>query len=297
MTIPGIKEKTAATILAEIGPDMNPFPSSADLSSWAGVCPGNNRSAGKSKSSHIKRANKFLTAALVEAGWGAARKQGSAFRGQFTRWVKGVGKNKATIAICHSLLRVIYAVLKSGQPYREADTTAVQARQREYKVRYHARLLVQLGADPATVTALVEGMFDDGESVKEEQSRRVQEPGPTHNAVETPVPEGETHPRTAEQQTAEPTREPDPSPSGPTEADRSTQADRTARSSQTTPRAMKRRIARGVLGFRIRTAATTKSEYSNVKEPSDTQPSPARSKRKHATAKPKKRTTSSSPPT
>lgn len=77
LTIPGIKEHTAAGILAEIGSDMKPFSGGARLCSWGGICPGNNRSGGKSHSAHIKKANKFLLICLVEASWGAARYQGN----------------------------------------------------------------------------------------------------------------------------------------------------------------------------------------------------------------------------
>src|SRR5215469_8315667 len=88
MTIPGIKEAAAANILAEIGPDMTQFPTADQLCHWAGICPGNNRSAGKSKSSHIRKANKFLLAGLVESSWGAVRKEGSTFQRKFRRWIK-----------------------------------------------------------------------------------------------------------------------------------------------------------------------------------------------------------------
>jgi transposase len=126
MTIPGIRQTAAANILAEIGPFMEQFPDADYLCSWAGICSGNNRSAGKSKSSHIKKANKFLLAALVEAARGAARQQGSIFQRKFRRWVKELGKKKAVIAICRSLLRVIWSVLKNDRPYAESGTTVLK---------------------------------------------------------------------------------------------------------------------------------------------------------------------------
>jgi hypothetical protein len=74
----------------------------------------NNRTAGKSKSSHIKKANKFLLASLVEAAWGATRKKDSASQRRFYRWLWKLGKKKAVIAICHHQLKAVWSVLKSG---------------------------------------------------------------------------------------------------------------------------------------------------------------------------------------
>jgi transposase len=120
-TIPGVKEMTAATILAEIGPDMSPFESAKKLCSWAGLCPGNNRSAGKSKHSRIKKGNRSLLAALVQAGWAAAHTRDSVFQRKFHRWMRRLGEAKANIAIAHSVLKLVYAVLKTGRPYQEPD--------------------------------------------------------------------------------------------------------------------------------------------------------------------------------
>jgi transposase len=159
MTIPGIKEAAAANILAEIGPNMEQFPTAADLSHWAGICPGNNRSAGKSKSSHIKKANKFLLAALVESSWGAARKEGSTFQRKFRRWIKK-GPKVAGIAICHALLRVIWSVLKNDRPYVEPDDMVLENLERQKQIRHHARKLSEMGADEKTIKTLVEKLLE-----------------------------------------------------------------------------------------------------------------------------------------
>jgi transposase len=159
LTIPGIKQNVAPAIVAEIGPDMGQFASGDHLCSWAGICPGNNRSAGKSKSSHIKRANKFLLASLVEAAWAAVRTRDSAFQRKFHRWINKLGRKKALIAVARSLLRVIYCVLKEGKPYEEPNAVEMHAREREKQVRHHARRLRQLGADTAEVEQLVAGVL------------------------------------------------------------------------------------------------------------------------------------------
>jgi transposase len=160
MTIPGIQWIGAANILAEIGPNMDQFPTGDNLCSWAGICSGNNRSAGKSKSSHIKKANKFLLAGLVEAAWGAARKEGSVFQRKFRRWVKKLGVKKTSIAIGRSLLRVAWSVLKNDRPYVEPDNTVMKTLERQKQVRHHAHRLRQLGADQKTIEVPVEKLLE-----------------------------------------------------------------------------------------------------------------------------------------
>jgi transposase len=154
-TIPGIKEMTAASILAEIGADMSQFETAKKLCGWSGICPGNNRSAGKSKHSHIKKGNKFLLAALAEAGWGAARKRDSIFQRKFHRWVKRLGKKKANIAIAHSLLTVVYAILKEGRPYRAPDPKQMHEMERAKLIRHHSKRLRDLGADDELISQMV----------------------------------------------------------------------------------------------------------------------------------------------
>jgi transposase len=156
LTIPGVKEHTAATIMAEIGPDMKVFPTAGALCSWAGICPGNNRSAGKSHNAHIKKANLFLLIGLVEASWGAARTQQTKFQAQFQRWSRNLGKKKAVIAICHSLLRTIYAMLRDQQPYRDPEPVERAERERSKRIRHHAKRLRELGLDAETCEQLVE---------------------------------------------------------------------------------------------------------------------------------------------
>jgi Transposase IS116/IS110/IS902 family len=155
-TIPGIKEATGASILAEIGADMDQFETAKHLCSWSGICPGNNRSAGKSKHSRIKKGNKFLLAALAEAGWGAARTSGSIFQRKFHRWVTSrIGKGKANIAIARSLLTVVYAVLKQGRRYEEPDPKHIHELEKAKLIRHHSKRLRDLGADEELIAQIL----------------------------------------------------------------------------------------------------------------------------------------------
>ncbi|MGH7866210.1 MAG: IS110 family transposase [Candidatus Dormibacteraceae bacterium] len=163
-TIPGIKAMTAATILAEIGPDMSTFASAKHLSNWAGICPGNNRSAGKSKHSRIKKGNRFLLAALVQAGWAASHKQDSIFQRKFHRWMGRLGQAKASVAVAHNLLELVYVILKTGRPYQEPDPRRIHEREKEKLVRHHAKRLRQLGADEVLVGELVTRLNQQSEA-------------------------------------------------------------------------------------------------------------------------------------
>jgi transposase len=154
-TIPGVKEMTAASILAEIGPDMSQFETAKHLCSWAGISPGNNQSAGKSKHSRIKKGSKFLLATLVEAAWAAARKRDSIFQRKFHRWMRTLGEAKANVALARSLLEVAYVLLKERRPYQEPDPKQMHELEKARLVRHHAKRLRQLGADNELVEEVV----------------------------------------------------------------------------------------------------------------------------------------------
>ncbi len=180
-TIPGIKEMTAASILAEIGPDMSWFPSAKNLCGWAGICPSNNRSAGKSKHSHIKKGNKFLLAALAEAGWGAARSNGSLFQRKFHRWVKKLGDTKANVAIGHSLLTVVYVVLKEGRAYQTPDPKKIHEMERAKLIHHHSKRLRELGADGHLIGQMLEKLMapvDSGPEPKQTDPQRIVKTSP-----------------------------------------------------------------------------------------------------------------------
>lgn len=109
--IPGVGRETAEVIAAEVGLDMSAFPSAKHLASWAGMCPGNNESAGKRKSGRTRKGDRALRAALTEAGHAAAHKKGSYLQAQFRRLAARRGKKKAALAVGHSILVIVYHLL------------------------------------------------------------------------------------------------------------------------------------------------------------------------------------------
>lgn len=146
-TVPGLKERSAASILAETGADMQRFPSERDISSWAGVCPGNNRSAGKNKSNQTTGGNPWLRSALVECAWAAAAKKDCFLKDKFWRITTKSGGKKppAVMAVAHSVLILLYQVLSTGKPYQQKQTPAMSEQQKERLVRHHVRRLGKLG--------------------------------------------------------------------------------------------------------------------------------------------------------
>jgi transposase len=118
-TIPGIKRRLAEVLLAEIGHDVSRFPDARHLASWAGVCPGNNESAGKRLSGRTRKGSPWLRSALVEAAHAAIHAKDCYLAAQYHRLVLRRGGKKATIAVAHTLLVMIYHLLRDEQDYRE----------------------------------------------------------------------------------------------------------------------------------------------------------------------------------
>ena len=116
-SIPGVSVIVAWTILAEVGFDMSRFPTAGHLVSWAGLCPRSDESAGKRRSTRIRKGAPWLKTVLVQAAWGATRAKNSYFRAQFFRLRARRGPQKAVVAVAASLLTTIYYVLTRHQPY------------------------------------------------------------------------------------------------------------------------------------------------------------------------------------
>lgn len=143
--VPGIGRHTAQEVLAEIGTDMNRFPSAAHLASWAKVCPGNNESAGKRKRGRTGHGNPWLAGALVEAAWAAVRTKGSYLAAQYHRLAARRGAKRAIVAVAHTILVTIYHMLCHGTPYRDLGPNYFEERDPKAVVRRSVRRLERLG--------------------------------------------------------------------------------------------------------------------------------------------------------
>jgi transposase len=119
-TIPGVQRRTAEAVLAEIGTDMSRFPSERHLASWAGQCPGNDRSAGKRRSGKTRHGSKWLDTALTEAAMAATRTSDVYLAAQYQRLRPRRGHGRALGAVKHSILCACWHMLATGELYREA---------------------------------------------------------------------------------------------------------------------------------------------------------------------------------
>ncbi len=117
--IPGAHRRIARVIVAEIGPDLGRFRAAAQLASWAGVCPGNNRTAGKQKSGKTRKGNRWLRQALAEAAWAASHGKGTGLGATYQRTKARRGGKRACPAVGQRILRVAHALLSKPRPYRE----------------------------------------------------------------------------------------------------------------------------------------------------------------------------------
>jgi transposase len=144
-SIPGIGRQWAEALIAELGTDMGRFASAHHLASWAGVCPGNYRSAGKQRSGKTRKANPWLRALLVQAAHAAARRKGSYLAAQYARLAARRGKSRAAVAVAHSILVIAYHLLERGTEYQDLGSNYFDERDRQATQRRLVRRLEHMG--------------------------------------------------------------------------------------------------------------------------------------------------------
>ena len=145
--IPGLGKRSSEIILAEIGQDMNRFPTAGHISSWAGVCPGNNESAGKRRSGKSRKGNKILKSTLVECAQSAVRRKDTFFYAQYQRISMRRGKKRAILAVAHSILISIYYMIKEDKEYEDLGADFYNKFNKEKKANAYMKKLKELGYD------------------------------------------------------------------------------------------------------------------------------------------------------
>jgi transposase len=145
MSVPFLGETAVAGIMAEMGTDLSGFPTSAHIASWGGLCPGNNESAGKRKSGRKRHGNKYLESLLTEVSWAAVRCKDTYLQAKFKRLAYRRGAKKAIIAIAHTIIKMLYHIIKERVCYLEPEHQPLNEQQKQKILNKHLKALERLG--------------------------------------------------------------------------------------------------------------------------------------------------------
>jgi transposase len=143
--IPGVSQKTAHIIVAELGWDMSRFRSAAQAAAWAGLVPGKNESAGRNRSARTNKANRYLKSALVEAAHAAGRTKDTYLSAQYRRLSARRGTKRAAVAVAHSILVIVYHMLQRGTPYQDLGSNYLDERRQQVLQQQLVHRLEKLG--------------------------------------------------------------------------------------------------------------------------------------------------------
>lgn len=143
--VPGINELSAQYILSELGPELDEFANAAALASWAGLCPGNNESAGKRRSGRSPVKKHHLKTIMIEVAWAAVKKKETYYRDKYWRLRYRLGPKKAIVAIAHRIIKALFFIIKKGEKYRELGDQYLAQRSKKNKMTKIRREAKKLG--------------------------------------------------------------------------------------------------------------------------------------------------------
>ncbi len=143
--VPGVDRRVAEVVLAEVGADMSPFPTHQQVACWAGMCPGNEESAGKRRRRRITPGNRWLKRTLVQAAWAASHSKKTYLASQYRRLAGRRGKKRALVAVGHSMLVIFYHMLKNATTYAELGGDFFDRLEPVRLTRYYVKRLEALG--------------------------------------------------------------------------------------------------------------------------------------------------------
>jgi len=143
-TIPGVGHDGAIGIISEIGADMSVFPDEKHIAKWAGMCPGNNETAGKKKSSRASYGNAYIRALLVQLAWSASRTKKTYLSSKYKSLVRRMGKKKAIVAVGHKILIASYFIIKDKVTYNELGEEYLSNFRKDKLVAYYKKMLQEL---------------------------------------------------------------------------------------------------------------------------------------------------------
>lgn len=144
-SIPGVGRRSAEEVLAEIGSDVSRFPSAAHLASWAKVCPSNNESAGKRKNGHTGHGNPWLASTLVEVAQASGRTKHTYLSAQYHRLAARRGTKRAAMTVAHTILVIVYHLLRNGTSYQDLGENYFDERHRLTTVQRAVQRIERLG--------------------------------------------------------------------------------------------------------------------------------------------------------
>jgi transposase len=144
-TIPGVGQRAAEILIAEVGTDMSRFPSAKPLASWAGMCPGNAESGGKRLSGKTRKGSRWVRQILIEVAQVASKTKNTYLAAQYRRIAARRGKKRALVAVGHTILTMVYILLTRKQPYQDLGTAYFDHREQHQVERRLVRRLERLG--------------------------------------------------------------------------------------------------------------------------------------------------------